>query len=98
MSATLPTPADPYDVLGVASSASLADIRLVFRRKASQYHPDRNTAPDAAERFREVQAAYELLTDENRRLAHDQMRQKRLLDDPTATARAMFDTYLAKFE
>lgn len=89
---------DLYDVLGVAASASVADIRLAYRRKASQFHPDRNPAADAAARFRDVQAAYELLTDGERRKAYDQMRQKRLLEDPAATARAIFDTYLAEFE
>ncbi len=92
------SPPDPYDVLGVASSASVTDIRLAYRRKAALYHPDRNPAADAAARFRDVQAAYELLTDDERRKAYDQMRQKRLLEDPAATARAMFDTYLAQFE
>ena len=92
------SPPDPYDVLGVASSASVADIRLAYRRKAAQYHPDRNPAPDAAARFRDAQAAYELLIDDARRRAYDQMRQKRLLDDPAATARAMFASYLAESE
>ncbi|MCX7228334.1 MAG: DnaJ domain-containing protein [Burkholderiales bacterium] len=92
------SPPDPYDALGVAASASVADIRLAYRRKAALYHPDRNPAADAAARFRDVQAAYELLTDDERRKAYDQMRQKRLLEDPAATARAMFDTYLAEFE
>ncbi|HMS77972.1 MAG TPA: DnaJ domain-containing protein, partial [Burkholderiaceae bacterium] len=36
---------DPYDVLGVASSATVADIRLAYRKKAAAYHPDRNPAP-----------------------------------------------------
>jgi curved DNA-binding protein CbpA len=89
---------DPYDVLGVASSASAADIRQAFRRKAAQYHPDRNPAPDAAARFREAQEAYELLADEERRRAHDARRQKRLLEDPAAVAESMFRSYLAEFE
>ena len=89
---------DPYDVLGVASSASAADIKQAFRRLAARWHPDRNPAPEAAARFRAVQAAYELLSDDERRRAHDQMRQKRLLDDPAATARAMFGAYLSELE
>jgi DnaJ-class molecular chaperone len=91
-------PPDPYDALGVTATASTAEIRLAFRRRAAQYHPDRNPAPDAAARFRDAQAAYELLIDDDRRRAYDQMRQKRLLDDPAATARAMFASYLAEFE
>jgi DnaJ-class molecular chaperone len=92
------SPSDLYDLLGVAASASVDDIRLAYRRKASQFHPDRNPAADAAARFRDVQAAYELLTHDERRKAYDQLRQKRLLEDPAATARAIFDTYLAEFE
>jgi curved DNA-binding protein CbpA len=92
------TERDPYDVLGIASSATPADIRLAFRKKASIFHPDRNPAPDAAERFREAQEAYDLLIDEDRRRAHDARRQKRLLDDPASVADAMFRTYLAGFE
>jgi molecular chaperone DnaJ len=89
---------DPYDILGVASTASAADIRLAFRRRAALLHPDRNHSPDAGARFREAQQAYELLIDEERRAAHDQKRQKRLLEDPDAVARSLFHTYLAEFE
>lgn len=93
----LPT-ADPYDTLGVPSGASAEDIKRAFRRKASFYHPDRNAAPDAAQRFREAQAAYELLSDDTRRRAHDEKRQKHLLDDPVAVARRMFESYLEDIE
>ena len=55
---------DPYDILGVASQASDEDIKRAFRRKASAFHPDRNPDPDASQRFREAQQAYELLIDE----------------------------------
>jgi DnaJ-class molecular chaperone len=93
----LPT-ADPYDTLGVPSGASTEDIKRAFRRKASFYHPDRNAAPEAAQRFREAQAAYELLSDDTRRRAHDEKRQKHLLDDPVAVARRMFESYLEDIE
>lgn len=89
---------DPYDVLGVASTATVADIRLAFRKRASAYHPDRNPAPQAAALFREAQEASEILLDPERRRAHDARRQKRLLDDPAAVAEAMFRTYLAGLE
>ncbi|HMS77971.1 MAG TPA: J domain-containing protein, partial [Burkholderiaceae bacterium] len=49
-------------------------------------------------RFREAQEAYELLTDEDRRRAHDMKRQKRLLEDPSEVADAMFRSYLASIE
>jgi DnaJ-class molecular chaperone len=92
------TSQDPYDVLGVASTASAADIRQAYRRLAARWHPDRNPSPEAAARFRDAQAAWELLSDDERRRAHDAARQKRLLDDPAATARAMFDAYLSEFD
>lgn len=89
---------DPYDILGVASGATNEDIKRAFRRKASVFHPDRNPDPDAGRRFREAQQAYELLVDPGRRLAHDQRRQKHLLEDPQEVARAMFEAYLQECE
>jgi curved DNA-binding protein CbpA len=93
-----PSSTDPYDILGLPSSATPADIKLAFRKKASVFHPDRNPDPNAPARFREAQEAYDLLIDEDRRRAHDQKRQRRLLEDPSDAARAMFTTYLAEFE
>ena len=46
------TKRDYYDVLGVSAQASEEDIRKAFRAKAMEYHPDRNKASDASERFR----------------------------------------------
>ena len=57
---------DYYEVLGVSKDASLNDIKLAFRRLAKKYHPDVNKAPDAKEKFQEVQEAYEVLSDENK--------------------------------
>lgn len=94
----LPTTSDPYDILGVASSASDADIKLAFRKKASFYHPDRNPDPNAPARFREAQAAYDVLIDPEQRAALDQKRQRHLLDDPAVTARNMFAKYLDDLE
>ena len=84
---------DHYAALGVSSAASLADIKKAFRQKASQYHPDRNTDTEAPQRFRAVQEAYELLSDEGRRQAYDNNRRRNLLDDPAATARSIWQAY-----
>ena len=62
---------DYYEVLGVSKDASLNDIKLAFRRLAKKYHPDVNKAPDAKEKFQEVQEAYEVLSDENKRASYD---------------------------
>ena len=90
--------ADPYDILGVPSSASPEDIRRAFRRKASFYHPDRNPDPEAARHFRDAQQAHDLLMDANTRRAHDEKRQKHLLDNPVEAARNLFARYLEDIE
>jgi len=64
---------DYYDVLGVAKDADENTIKRAYRKMAMKYHPDRN--PDdktAAENFREVTEAYEVLTDANKRARYDQ--------------------------
>lgn len=50
-----------YDILDVDSSASLEDIKKAYRRLAQRYHPDRNSDPEAVEKFRQVRQAYEAL-------------------------------------
>jgi DnaJ-class molecular chaperone len=62
---------DPYDVLGVAKSASAAEIKSAFRKLAKRYHPDQSKEPRAKERFAEVGSAYEILGDEKKRKAFD---------------------------
>ncbi|CAM3362394.1 DnaJ domain-containing protein [Paracidovorax anthurii] len=84
---------DHYAALGLSANASLADVKKAFRQKAAFYHPDRNPAPDAAERFRAVQKAYEVLSDEAARQAYDDNRRRNLLDDPLQTAREIWQSY-----
>lgn len=64
--------ADPYLTLGVARGASEADIKKAYRKLAKELHPDRNKDnPKAAERFSKVTAAYDLLTDKDKRARYD---------------------------
>ena len=85
--------ADHYAALGVAPSASLADIKKAYRQKAAYYHPDRNDAPDAAQRFQAVQKAYDVLSDDDARQAYDDNRRRNLLDDPLQTAQEIWHSY-----
>ncbi len=63
---------DHYDVLGVRRDAAPEEIKSAFKKLASQYHPDRNQDdPSAHERFKEINGAYQVLSDPNRRGMYD---------------------------
>src|SRR4051812_41224796 len=64
---------DFYDALGVNRSASEGEIKSAYRKLARQYHPDRNPGDKAAaERFKEIQRAYDVLGDKQKREQYDQ--------------------------
>lgn len=61
-----------YETLGVSKSASADEIKKAYRRLARKYHPDINKDPGAEEKFKEINAAYEILNDEKKRAQYDQ--------------------------
>ena len=61
-----------YETLGINSSASGAEIKKSYRRLARKYHPDINKDSGAEEKFKEINAAYEILSDEEKRAQYDQ--------------------------
>ncbi len=62
---------DYYEVLGVSRDSSQEDIKRAYRQLARKYHPDVSAEPDAEERFKEVNAAYEVLSDAEKRSMYD---------------------------
>lgn len=68
----MPTKRDYYEILGVDKNSSQADIKKAYRVLALKYHPDKNKSDDAEEKFKEINEAYQVLSDEKKRQTYDQ--------------------------
>ena len=66
------TKRDYYESLGINRNANEEEVRKAFRKKAMEFHPDRNKEPGADAKFKEVNEAYQILSDPNRRAKYDQ--------------------------
>lgn len=85
---------DFYAALGIDSDASVAAIKNAYRKKAAEFHPDRNSSPDAPAQFREAQEAYDILSSTAKRLAYDETRRRSLVENPLETAEEIWKTYM----
>ena len=65
------TKRDYYEVLGIPRTASQEEMKSAFRKLARKYHPDVNDAPDAEERFKEINEAFAVLSDPEKRSVYD---------------------------
>ena len=63
---------DYYEVLGISRNNTEEEIRKAFRKKALEYHPDRNKSPDAESKFKEINEAYQVLSDPTKRSQYNQ--------------------------
>lgn len=68
----MPTKRDYYDILGVSKKSSKEEIRKAYRKLALQWHPDRNQTSQANEKFKEINEAYEILSDPKKKETYDQ--------------------------
>ncbi len=66
------TKRDFYEVLGVSKSATPEEMKKAYRKLALEWHPDRNKSPEAHEKFKEINEAYEVLSDAKKRQTYDQ--------------------------
>ena len=92
------TKRDYYEVLGVSKTASEDEIKSNYRKLAKKYHPDLNKEPGAEEKFKEVQEAYEVLSDSNKRARYDQFGHAAFDQNGGASGFNGFDGFQGSFQ
>ena len=85
---------DYYRILGLSPSATLAEVKGTYRRKAFALHPDRNPSEEAHAAFQEMQEAYETLSNAGKRRDYDDNRRRNLIENPIEVARDIWSAYL----
>ncbi|XP_027924559.1 uncharacterized protein LOC114182018 isoform X1 [Vigna unguiculata] len=95
--------ADYYSTLNVSPSASLQEIKASYRKLARKYHPDMNKSPGAEEKFKEISAAYEVLSDDEKRSLYDRFGELGLQEENGGSSGApgvdpfdLFDTFFGR--
>ncbi len=63
---------DYYEILGIDKNSDSKEVKKAYRKLAMKYHPDKNANPDAEDKFKEINEAYEILSDDNKRKQYDQ--------------------------
>ena len=63
---------DYYEILGVGKNATGEEIKKAFRKLALEFHPDRNKSKGAEDKFKEINEAYQVLSDSEKRKSYDQ--------------------------
>lgn len=74
--------ADYYETLGVPKNATADEIKRAYRKLAPKWHPDRSTEPNAKEGFQQIQEAYEVLKDAEKRAHYDETGERKSSEDP----------------
>ncbi|XP_058722553.1 uncharacterized protein LOC131594451 isoform X2 [Vicia villosa] len=99
------TETDYYSTLNVSNTASLQEIKSSYRKLARKYHPDMNKSPGAEEKFKEIGAAYEVLSDDEKRSLYDRFGESGLEGENGGPASAsgvdpsdLFDAFFSRSE